>query len=209
MQPKCIAAVQAAAKAAGRAKPLTEGQINDIDSRLKRTMRELAKSDPDWQSLSTDQRIMAASDKAMQDIAAESQRKVVNAQLQIVKTAATEGRIQEAMREYNTSRSKALVHDMENIEKSLLGLKNREFARMMNMMDAISSTDGTSIGRRVSMLLFDAENPAMTRDLAREIFNNADGSTGNKAAQEGAKAYLAVAEDLRKRMNNADRKSVV
>jgi hypothetical protein len=51
------------------------------------------------------------------------------------------------------------------------------------------------------MFLFDAENPQMTRDLATEIFANADGSTGNKVAQEGAKAWLKVIEDLRQRFN--------
>jgi hypothetical protein len=53
------------------------------------------------------------------------------------------------------------------------------------------------------MFLFDADNPAMTADLATEVFRNADGSTGNKAAQDGAKAWLKTIEELRQRFNSA------
>ena len=99
----CIDAVQAAAQALGR-KPLTDKQIADIDSRIRRTMRELARTEDEWQSLTPDQRMGMAAERAMEDIAAEAARKVVNAQLQIVKTAATEARIATSLRLFDGDR---------------------------------------------------------------------------------------------------------
>ena len=204
IQPQCIAAIQAAAKAAGRAKPLTDAQLANIDSRLQRTMRELARTEPTWQTLTTDQRLMMASDKAMQDIAHEAQRKVVNAQLQIVKTAATEQRIADLLALHaGDKRAQALVHDIDKTSDTITGIKMEAMGNLMALMDAVKSGEGASAGRRVAMFLFDANNPKMTHDLAHEIFGNADGRTGNKAAQEGAKAWLKVIDDLRQRFNAA------
>lgn len=202
IKPQCIAAIQAAAKAAGRTKPLTDAQMANIDSRLQRTMRELARTEPTWQSLSPDQRLMMASDRAMQDIAHEAQRKVVNAQLQIVKTAATEQRINDLLALHDgDKRAQALVHDIDKTADTITGIKMESMGNLMALMDAVKSGQGASVGRRVAMLLFDANNPKMTHDLAHEIFGNADGRTGNKVAQEGAKAWLKVIDDLRQRFN--------
>lgn len=204
MHPNCILAVQAAAQAMGRPKPLTAGQIDDIDSRMSRTMRQLARTEPTWQSLSTDQRLTMAATQAMQDIAAEAARKVANAQLQIVKTAATEQRITEALRLFDgDKRAQALVHDIDKTGEYIQGIKMEAMGNLMNLLDAVKSGQGTSVGRRVSMFLFDAQNPQMTRDLAAEIFRNADGHTGNKVAQDGAKAWLEVIEAQRQRFNAA------
>ena len=56
----------------GRECPLTDGQINDIDSRIRRTMRELARTEDGWQALTPDQRMGMAAERAMEDIAAEA-----------------------------------------------------------------------------------------------------------------------------------------
>ena len=48
MNPKCVEMVQRAAAAAGRAKALTAAEIDAIDQRLRRTMRQLARTDADW-----------------------------------------------------------------------------------------------------------------------------------------------------------------
>jgi hypothetical protein len=204
MKPQCIDMVQAAARAAGREKPLTDGQLADIDSRLARTMRQLARTEADWQSLSADQRLGMAAERALEDIAAEAKRKVVNAQLQIVKTAATEQRIGDLLRLHEgDKRAHALVHDIDATGKTIQGIKMESMGRLMALMDAVTSSEGAGIGRRVGMFLFDADNPQMTRDLAAEVFRNADGSTGNKVAQEGAKAWLQTIEELRTRFNGA------
>ena len=203
MKPVCQQAVQEAAKSLGHEKPLTDAQIADIDSRLQRTMRQLARTEKDWQTLSADQRLAMAADRAMQDIAHEAQRKVTNAQNQIVKTAATEARISEAMRLFDDGRSHALVHDIDKTGEYITGIKMEAMGNLMNLLDAVKSGEGASLKRRVAMFLFDASNPEMTRDLAREVYANADGHTGNKVAQEGAKAWLKVIDDMRQRFNNA------
>lgn len=198
MKPQCRDAVQ---KAAGRA--LTDAQIRAIDDRISATMRQLARVDKDWQTKSADQRVREAATQAMQDIQGEAARKVQNAQLQIVKAAATESRITDAMKALEEGRSHALVHDIDQTGGYISGIKQEAMGNMMSLLDAVRIGQGTGIGRRLSMFLFDADNPQMTRDLTAEIFRNADGHTGNQVATEGAKAYLKTIEDLRQRFNAA------
>lgn len=202
MHPNCIAAVQGAAKTAGR-KPLTDAQIKAIDARMSATMRQMARTEPTWRALTPDQRVMAASQQAMQDMAAEAARKMQNAQLQVVKTAATEQRIGDIQKQQGGSRSAALVRDIEQTASYISGVKQEAVAGLMDLMDAVNTTSGTKPLRRIAMFLFDADNPQMTRDVAHEMFRMADGSTGNKVAQEGAKALLDTQEALRQRFNAA------
>ena len=59
MNPKCRAQLDAARQEAGRG-PMSEALASQIDSRLRATMRRLARSDQDWQSYSPDQRMLMA-----------------------------------------------------------------------------------------------------------------------------------------------------
>jgi hypothetical protein len=202
MKPHCVQAVKAAAAEIGR-EGMTDAEINGIDDRLQATMRHLARTDEKWQTYSRDMRVSLAAEQAMADIKAEAQRKVQNAQLQIIKTAATESRIAEAVRLFDSDRAHALVHDIDKTGDYIAGVKQEAVGNLMALLDAVKSGEGASMKRRVAMFLFSADNPAMTRDLAAEMFRNADGHTGNKVAQEGARAYLKVIEDLRQRFNAA------
>lgn len=198
MRPECIQAVQ---QAAGR--KLTESQLADIDSRMARTMRQLARTEKDWQGLSRDQRLSMAADRAVKDIAEEAARKIENAQLQVVKTAATQARIDDALRLFHGDKhAQALVHDIDKTGEYVQGIKMESLGNLINLLDAVKSGEGTTLGRRAAMFLFDAQNPQMTRDLAAEIFRNADGHTGNAVAKQGAQAWLKVIEDLRQRFNS-------
>src|SRR5213595_3220427 len=108
MTPQCRQAVQAAA---GRA--LTDAEARKIDDRLSATMRSLARRDPAaWQALPRDTRVLQSAQQAMADLQQEAALKVTRASLQIIKTAATEERLTAAMTAFDTSRSKALVHEM-------------------------------------------------------------------------------------------------
>jgi hypothetical protein len=201
MNAKCKAMVQAAAKAAGRPKDLTPGQLADIDSRIKSTARRLAYQDrAAWQALSADQRTLAAARQAMADIKAEAARKVANAQRQILKTQATEQRVAAAPGKKQANR---LVGDIENTADYISGIKQESMSGLLDLMDAVKSGQGMGAGRRVAMWVFNVQNPRMTADLAREIFANADGHTGNAIAQKGAKAWLDTIETLRQRFNGA------
>lgn len=201
MHPDCVASVQAAAEKLGRA-PLTRAQLDAIESRILATQRQMARTDPDWQSRPADERVLVAAEQAMVNIKAEADRKVANAQRQILKTAATDSRVVGIMGKEKSSRSHAVVRDIEQTQQYINGIRNESMGNLMNLLDASKSGEGAGFGRRVAMFLFDADNPAMTRDLAREIFQKGDGSSGNKIAQEGAKAYLQVIEGNRQRFNN-------
>lgn len=197
MRPQCKAAVQ---QAAGR--ELTDAEIKKIDDRMSATMRNMARADPaGWRAKSADQRVLEAAQQAMVDVQGEAALKVQRAQLQILKTASMESRIGDLMRGYGEGRNKALVRDMELTDAYIQGIKRESMSHLMDLMDAVDSKQGTSAGRKALMFLMDAENPQMTRDLAIEIFENASGSTGNKLAKDGAKAWLDTIEALRQRFN--------
>lgn len=199
MSPKCIAAVQ---QAAGRV--LTPGQIKAIDDRMVATMRRLAVKDPTtWRAMPRDDRILAAAQQAQQDIADEAARKLANAQRQIVKTAETNGRIAQQKRVNGSGQSAALVHDIENTSNYIDGVKNDYVRDLLSLIEAGQDTGGAGIGRRALMALFDADNPAMSRDLAVEIFGNAKGTSGNTVAAKAAKAWLDTIEGMRTRFNAA------
>lgn len=198
--PKCIDQLNTAA---GR--KLTDAQLTDIEGRLRRTASNLARDDlAKWRTMTPDQRTLAAAERAMADIRAEAERKVRNAALQVLKTAATEQRLaqhQQSMGDAN--RHQALARDLEQTESRAQAIKHESVATMLETIDAAKSGEGVSLMRRVAMFLFDADNPKMSRDLALEVFAGADGSTGNTLAQRGAKAWLNTIETLRQRFNNA------
>jgi hypothetical protein len=203
MKPECIRALRAAAAELGR-DHITDAQIAEIDARLQRTMRTLARTEEGWQALSADQRLQAAAQRAMEDIRAEAARKVTNAEIQVLKTAAVEHRIAELGAQFKgDKRAELLVRDFEHASAFINGIKAEAMGGLMRLMDAVKSGDDAGAGRRVAMFLFDAENPRMTRDLAAEVLGGADGSSGNGLAREGAKAWLQTIETLRQRFNAA------
>jgi hypothetical protein len=199
MTPKCIAAVQ---QAAGRV--LTPGQIKAIDARMVATMRRLAVKDPQtWRAMPRDDRVLSAATQAMQDIQDEAARKLANAQRQVVKTAETNNRIAQQKRAYGSNHTAALVRDIENTSNYADGVKNDYVRDLLDLIEAGQDGTGAGIGRRALMALFDADNPAMSRDLATEIFGNANGSTGNTIASKAARAWLDTIEGMRQRFNAA------
>ena len=199
MKPQCRQAVQ---QAAGRG--LTDAEIKKIDDRISATMRNMARADPaGWRAKAADQRVIEAAQQAMGDIEREAALKVQRAQVQIVKTAAMETRVGDLMASYAIGRSKALVKEMELTHNYAEGIKRETMGHLMDLLDAVESTQGTTGGRKALMFLFDAQNPGMTRDLATEIYANGAGGTGNALAQKAAMAWLESIEQLRQRFNGA------
>ena len=197
MTPHCRKTVSAAA---GRA--LTDAEVRKIDDRLSATMRRMARTDPNWQGMTRDARVMVASEQAMRDVVAEAQLKVTRANLQALRTVSTDGRISDLMGLHSEGRSHALVREIEQTGTYIEGIKRESLSQLMDLLNAAESRDGASPLRRGLMFLFDVDNPAMTRDLAVEIIGNANGSTRNATAQAGARAWLSVIESLRKRFND-------
>ncbi len=202
MNPKCRAQINTARAAQGR-NALTDPQAKAIDHRMAGTLRRMARNDPQWQSYSTDQRYMLAAQQAQADIQAESARKVVNAQRQAIKTAETENRIADTIARRSKGRTDALVEDMNLSHAYIDGIKRDSTRHLFDLIEAADNQQGASVGRRALMVLFDAQNPKMTRDLALEVFAQGRAGTGNAEARAGAQAWLDVTEALRQRLNAA------
>lgn len=202
MNPKCRQALNSARIAAG-GKALTDAQVRAIDDRMSATMRFLARKDPAWRTYATDQRVLMAAQQAAQDLAAEAARKIANAQRQALKTAELEQRVQDFQQRQGATRGRALVDDFERSGYYIDGIKRDAVRGLMDLIEASESQQGASLGRRALMVLFDVQNPVMTRDLALEVFSMGNAGTGNQLAQKGAQAWLKITEDLRQRFNAA------
>ena len=137
MKAKCIAAVRAAAKEIGR-EGITDAEIKAIDARLRRTMQQLARTEDGWSGMSVDMHTSLAAERALEDIRAEAQRKVINAQLQIVKTAAVESRIAELQSLFKgEKRAESLVRPMDETQHNVTGIRNQSMGRLHDLIDAV------------------------------------------------------------------------
>jgi hypothetical protein len=207
MQKKCMDAVAAAAQAAGRKAP-TKAQLQDIEDRIVSAKVGIARADPQrWQGLSEAQRLQEATDKAMQDIAAEAANKRRQAELQVMAAvrvgndvAALQTALQ-AVPGHAGTRAEAVSQYANITERMVTVLRKESFGNMIKLIEAAADKAGAGMGRKALMTLFDAENPMMTRDIVREVFK--PGSTKNGAAAIAAKAWLDTIEGMRQRFNNA------
>ena len=200
MDPKCIAAVRAAA--GGRS--ISDAKLATIEAAIVGKMKELARSDRQrWLSLTPDQRMTEAATAATKDVYAQAQLKEYRETLQVLRTGETDTRIQKAMELSELTRSQGFIRDIEQTGQYIDGVRNESIASLGDMIDAAQSKDGTGLLRNLSMRIFDVDNPAMTADVVREVFASGAGSTGNKVAQAGAKAWLSTIEAMRLRFNAA------
>lgn len=207
MHPNCRLQLNNARAASGR-QPMTPAQEAAIEARIGRNMRQMARTDPNWRAMTPDQRMLAAAQKSAQEIAAEAARKLANAQAQVLKTAELENRLQDQigaqqLAGQDASRTAALVHDFERTHAYVDGIKRDATRGLMDLIAAADDRQGATIGRQALMVLFDAQNPVMTRDLALEVFAQGQAGTGNAAARTGAQAWLKITEQLRQRFNAA------
>ena len=202
MQPKCRQRVAQRAEELGR-EGLTDAEVNAIEARLSATMRRLARVEPEWRSMTNDMRVSLAAEQAISDIRAEAALKLRRAELQALKTAETESRITRFMEMFGLSRRDGLREDMERARADIEGVKRTYAADLGELIESASSGQGATFGRKALMFLFDAQNPAMTRDLALEVFSKGKAGTGNALAKAGAEAWLKVSDAMRKRFNDA------
>jgi len=199
MKPECVQAVN---QAAGRT--LRPAEIQGIEDQISGTMRRLAQADPQaWVAKPMAERVTEAAMAAMQDMKATAARKVENAQRQVLATVATTDRIAQLKESLGSGQSRALVEDINRTQYYIEGVKRDSLRGLVDLIEAAGSGQGAGAGRRALMFLFDAQNPQMTRDLVNEVFANGKGSTGNKLAQQGAKAWLQTIEGMRQRFNAA------
>jgi hypothetical protein len=83
------------------------------------------------------------------------------------------------------------------------GIRSEAMGRLMDLVDAVKSREGATGGRRFAMFLFDADNPVMTRDLATEVFRNADGPPATRSRRRAPRPGCRPSRTLRQRFNGA------
>lgn len=202
MKPQCRLQLDAARASQGRA-PLTDAQAAQIEARIKGAATALRNRDLQaWQAMTADDRTLAAARMAMQDIAGEAARKIRNAQLQVLKTAEVEVRAGEAAQR-DMTRGQFWADEIQKASDEGHALAKEYIGQMMDAIEAAGSRQGATLGRKALMILFDADNPAMTRDIAMEIHARGKAGTGNQDAVKAAAEFEKVNEAVRQRFNAA------
>jgi len=190
MRPECIKAVT---QAIGR--PLTQPEIQGIENRVRRNMRQLAQTDPTWQSKTSADRLNEAATKSAKDLVDEANLKKKRVALTILahdRVASYMARFPEQPLE-GLDRLLAFSSDgksgIQSIESATRAIRDDSLSRML---DVIDQTKGKFLG------LF--QNEAGNLALVRELHGQDSGSATAKAA---AKSFKDTAEQLRQRFNRA------
>lgn len=189
MKQQCIQAVQ---QAIGRA--LNQPEIKDIEGRIRRNMRQLAQSDPAWQTKTAADRLTEAANAAAKELKADAAKKKQRVALTIL----AHDRVQNIMAQFPDDPLKALDRMLAfasdypgvfSIESAANGIRAEA---MGSMLDTIDFTRGKFVG-----LFADAEKSAA---LVRELHGE---DSGVPEAKVAAKQFHDVVERLRQRFNRA------
>ncbi|SDI65423.1 hypothetical protein SAMN04487926_12161 [Paraburkholderia steynii] len=201
MHDKCANAVQAVRESAGR-KPLTKAELDHIEDRVRAGMRSVANKDIDaWRGMSTGERITAGAEWASKQLTQEAELAKQRKLLQVSKQLETQNRIEDALyadpeRAHDkNARQKVVKADIEQTYV-LSGAIKADYMRQ-----TMASIDAMKHGQNFVARAFDVDNPAMERDIVREIYKKADGSTGNDVAKAAAEQISKTNEAMRKRFN--------
>lgn len=199
-----ISAKCAARLAAAAGKPLSAGKLRAIETEFDATMRELARRDPArWRSLSRDERMAEGAMEAMKQVAADAALKEYRATLQALRTSEVMERSAAQSKVRSASVSQGYAHDLVHTDRHISAVRDEALSGLADFLKAAESRDGTGALQGLAMRLFTLDNPEMTSAIVREVFRGADGSSGSKAAQAGARAWLDTIEAMRVRFNMA------
>ncbi|MCM3373239.1 hypothetical protein M3640_21515, partial [Bacillus velezensis] len=139
-----------------------------------------------WRSMTEADRVQAGAEWARQQLESEANLDKARKQLQIAKQIETTDRIQEALyadperAHAKRAREKAVKSDIERTYELAGGIKADYMRQTMDAIEAMKH------GQNFLARAFDVDNPAMERDIIREIYRGADGSTGNEVAKAAA-----------------------
>ncbi|MBR7942361.1 hypothetical protein [Burkholderia cenocepacia] len=199
MHAKCAAAV---AQAAGR--DLTKAELDGIENRVRAGMRAVSRQDrAAWNAMTEAERVQAGADWARQQLEGEANLDKARKQLQIAKQIETTDRIQEALyadperAHAKRAREKAVKSDIERTYELAGGIKADYMRQTMGAIESMKE------GQNFLARAFDVDNPAMERDIIREIYRGADGSTGNEVAKAAAEQISSTSNAMRERFNRA------
>lgn len=193
MRQECINAVQNAAS-----RKLTAQEIQNIEDRIYRNMRSIARDDPaSWRNLTEAERLRMAGQKAADEILNEAALK----KRRVALTIAARKRLDDFINSYQgkdgkleaLNRTIAFHADGRSnfLSVESRGKATRDYA-LSQIQEAFEAVDPRFFH------LF--EDEAGVRDIVYEIRGQA---TGNAKAKAGAKAWADITELLRRRFNDA------
>lgn len=190
MRPECI---QAVTQAIGRS--LNQQEIQGIENRVRRNMKQLAQTDSTWQSKTAADRLNEAAAKSAKDLVEEANLKKKRVALTIL----AHDRIDSYMKRFperpleGLDRMLAFSADGKSgilsIESSTRAIRDDSLSRML---DVIDQTKGKFLG----LFQDEAGNLALVRELHGE-------DSGSAVAKTAAKQFKDTAEQLRQRFNRA------
>ncbi|HBR5275324.1 hypothetical protein AAHU54_06660 [Klebsiella pneumoniae] len=193
MRQECIQAVQQAAQ-----RTLTAREIQNIEDRIYRNMRSLARDDPaSWRQLTDAERLRRAGQLAADELQQEAALK----KRRVALTIAARQRLDNFINSYQGADGKLgalnrTIAFSADGKSNFLSVESRTKATrdyaLSQLQEAFEAVDPRFFG------LF--EDEAGVRDLIFEIRGQ---KTGNVKASKGAKAWAGVTELLRQRFNDA------
>ncbi|EPY6763330.1 hypothetical protein ACXEGE_004930 [Klebsiella pneumoniae] len=193
MRQECINAVQQAAS-----RRLTQQEIKNIEDRIYRNMRQLARNDPaSWRAMTDAERLRRAGQLAANELTNEAALK----KRRVALTIAARQRLDAFIKTYQgkdgkleaLNRTIAFHADGKSnfLSVESRGKATRDYA-LSQIQEAFEAVDTRFFH------LF--EDEASVRDLVYEMRGQ---DTGNVRAKKGAKAWAGVTELLRQRFNDA------
>lgn len=193
MRQECINAVQQAAS-----RRLTQQEIKNIEDRIYRNMRQLARNDPaSWRAMTDAERLRRAGQLAANELTNEAALK----KRRVALTIAARQRLDAFIKTYHgkdgkleaLNRTIAFHADGKSnfLSVESRGKATRDYA-LSQIQEAFEAVDPRFFH------LF--EDEASVRDLVYEMRGQ---DTGNVRAKKGAKAWAGVTELLRQRFNDA------
>ncbi len=193
MRQECINAVQQAAS-----RRLTQQEIQNIEDRIYRNMRQLARNDPaSWRAMTDAERLRRAGQLAANELTNEAALK----RRRVALTIAARQRLDAFIKTYQgkdgkleaLNRTIAFHADGKSnfLSVESRGKATRDYA-LSQIQEAFEAVDPRFFH------LF--EDEASVRDLVYEMRGQ---GTGNVRAKKGAKAWAGVTELLRQRFNDA------
>ena len=188
MRQDCIIATE---MAIGRT--LSQAEVSGIEGRVRQAMRRMAADDPNgWRSLTRDERLIEAGERAAAELVHEAAKKAQRTALQVTKTAQLLGFVHAAATPIEAfdrlgdriAFNSASRHGVTSVEKEAVAEGRRMIGKLVSDPDFIE-------------LMKTPEGiDATTRELHGE-------SSGNAAAQRLAKVFHDEAETARQRFNRA------
>lgn len=174
----------------------TDAEVQAIEQRLSRTMRDLARRDPQaWLSMPPDERVLIGAKAAAEAIQAEADRKLQRQALQVIATA----RAQAQIADHPGTPLEALARMVAfhaDAQGSVQSLEYRARAIEADLLRQMIGTLEATNPKFFGMI----ENPEGVRDLVRELHGE---RTGNADAAAGARQFREIADLARERFNRA------